>query len=62
LKMPSESYIPVIATLCIAVLFAGLVATLWWLAVVGAVAVATASVAWLWPLPEAGQREVPADE
>ncbi|HEX3882122.1 MAG TPA: cytochrome c oxidase subunit I [Stellaceae bacterium] len=62
LKMPSESYMPVLTTICISVLFAGLVAAIWWLAIVGAVATALAVIIWLWPLPEAGQREVPADE
>jgi cytochrome c oxidase subunit 1/cytochrome c oxidase subunit I+III len=61
LKMPGESYMPLLATICISVLFAGLVSDLWWLAIAGAVATAIAGVAWLWPLPEAGQREVPAD-
>jgi cytochrome c oxidase subunit 1/cytochrome c oxidase subunit I+III len=61
LKMPGESYLPVLLTLCISVFFGGLVSNLWWLAVVGVVAGIVAGVAWLWPLPEAGQREVPAD-
>lgn len=62
LKMPGESYSPVLTTVCLSVLFAALVADLWWLAIAGAVATALAGIAWLWPLPEAGQREVPADE
>jgi hypothetical protein len=46
---------------CISVLFAGLIGNLWWLAVLGAAGTAIAGIAWLWPLAEAGQREVPAD-
>jgi cytochrome c oxidase subunit 1/cytochrome c oxidase subunit I+III len=61
LKMPSESYMPISLTLCISALFAGLVSQLWWLAAVGAVLGIGVAIAWLWPLAEAGQREVPAD-
>jgi len=61
LKMPTESYLPLLVTLCISIFFAGLVSTLWWLAAVGAVLGIALCVAWLWPLPEVGQREVPAD-
>jgi cytochrome c oxidase subunit 1/cytochrome c oxidase subunit I+III len=61
LKMPSESYMPISLTVCISALFAGLVSQLWWLAAVGAVLGIGVAIAWLWPLAEAGQREVPAD-
>jgi cytochrome c oxidase subunit 1/cytochrome c oxidase subunit I+III len=61
LKMPSETYMPISLTLCISALFAGLISQLWWLAAVGAVLGIGVAIAWLWPLAEAGQREVPAD-
>jgi cytochrome c oxidase subunit I len=61
LKMPSESFLPVLMALCLGVFFAGLVSRLWWLAGIGVVAGIAVVIAWLWPLAEAGQREVPAD-
>ena len=61
LKMPSESYLPVTMAVCISILFAGLVTNLWWLAALGAVVGIGIGIIWLWPLPEAGQREVPVD-
>ena len=59
--MPSESYLPVVMTLCISIFFAGLVSQLWWLAAIGAVSGVGVGIVWLWPLTQAGQREVPAD-
>ncbi|MBV9586607.1 MAG: cytochrome ubiquinol oxidase subunit I, partial [Alphaproteobacteria bacterium] len=61
LKMPSESYVPISLTLCISALFAGLISHWWWLAAAGTVIGIGVAIAWLWPLPEAGQREAPAD-
>jgi cytochrome c oxidase subunit I+III len=57
LKMPSESYSPVLLTLCISAFFVGLIAQLWWLAAVGVVLGTAVGIAWLWPLAEIGQRE-----
>ncbi len=62
LKMPSESYLPVVMTLCLSALFAALVAHLWALAAASVVAGVVVGIAWLWPRPEVGQREVLADE
>src|SRR6185437_15912621 len=61
LKMPSESYVPVLTTCALTALFAGLVSRQWWCATAGAVLAVVLAVAWLWPLADAGQREVPAD-
>jgi cytochrome c oxidase subunit 1/cytochrome c oxidase subunit I+III len=56
LKMPSESYSPLIMTLCLSALFAGLLVHMWLLAgIAGAIGLLT-GIAWLWPLSEAGER------
>jgi len=59
LKMPGESYMPFLMTLCLSALFAGLLVHLWWLATAGAVLGIVSGIGWLWPLSEAGER---ADE
>ena len=61
LKMPSESYLPFLLTLCIAAFFAGLISELWWLAAAGVIVGIGVALAWLWPRSEVGQRELPAD-
>jgi heme/copper-type cytochrome/quinol oxidase subunit 1 len=57
LKMPSESYMPVLEALCLSALFAGLVAHLWWLALAAIIAGTVVALAWLWPRAEVGQIE-----
>ncbi|HLY66023.1 MAG TPA: cbb3-type cytochrome c oxidase subunit I, partial [Chloroflexota bacterium] len=61
LKMPGESYLPVLTSCGIAMLFAGLVSRLWWCAALGASVAVVLAVIWLWPRAEAGQREQPVD-
>jgi cytochrome c oxidase subunit I len=61
LKMPSETYLPVIHTVCLAMFFAGLVSHIWGLAAAGAILAVAVAIAWLWPRAEVGQRELPAD-
>ncbi len=61
LKMPGETYLPLLLTLCISAFFAGLISHIWLLAVAGVVVGIVVSLAWLWPRAEVGQREVPAD-
>jgi cytochrome c oxidase subunit 1/cytochrome c oxidase subunit I+III len=61
LKMPRETYLPLLLTLCISAFFAGLISHIWWLAAAGVVVGIVVSLAWLWPRAEVGQREVPAD-
>jgi cytochrome c oxidase subunit 1/cytochrome c oxidase subunit I+III len=56
LKMPGESYMPFLLTLCLSALFVGLLIHLWWLATAGTVLGVVASIAWLWPLRQAGER------
>jgi cytochrome c oxidase subunit 1/cytochrome c oxidase subunit I+III len=56
LKMPGESYMPFLMTLCLSAFFAGLLIHIWALAGAGAVLGIAAGIAWLWPLHEAGER------
>jgi len=58
LKMPSESYLPFLLTLCLSALFAGLLVHLWWLAGAAAAAGTGVTIAWLWPRAEAGETEL----
>src|SRR4051794_19310901 len=55
LKMPGESYMPFLMTLCLSALFAGLLIHLWWLAAAGMGLGVATGIAWLWPLSEAGE-------
>ena len=61
LKMPSETYVPLLTACGLGVVFAGLVSRLWWLAGAGAFVTFVVALVWLWPRAELGQREVPAD-
>ena len=61
LKMPSETYLPLIHTLCLSMFFAGLVSRIWGLAGAGAILAIVVAIIWLWPRAEVGQREMPAD-
>jgi cytochrome c oxidase subunit I len=60
LKMPKDSFVPVILALTLTTIFTGLVLHLWWLAIVGAVATAADIIAWLWPDPALGETAEPA--
>ncbi|HEY2418535.1 MAG TPA: hypothetical protein VGH84_11500, partial [Steroidobacteraceae bacterium] len=60
LKMPKDSFVPIILALTLTTIFTGLVLHLWWLAIVGAVATAADIVAWLWPDPALGETAEPA--
>ena len=56
LKMPGESYMPFLLTLCLSALFAGVLIHFWWLAAAGAGLGVIAAIGWLWPLSVAGER------
>jgi cytochrome c oxidase subunit I+III len=60
LKMPSESYMPFVMTLCLSAFFAGLLVHLWWLSAAAAGAGIIAGIAWLWPRAEAGEKAAAA--
>jgi cytochrome c oxidase subunit I+III len=57
LKMPSETYAPVLLTVCLMGLFYGLIALLWWLVILSIIAGLAVSIYWLWPRAEVGQIE-----
>ncbi|HZD88576.1 MAG TPA: cbb3-type cytochrome c oxidase subunit I, partial [Pseudolabrys sp.] len=61
LKMPSDSYMPFLMTLCISAFFTGLLVHWWWLAGAGAGLGIISGIAWFWPLEEAGQRRIVVD-
>lgn len=56
LKMPDDSPAPLIVTLALSVLFAGLLVQFWWLAGAGALAIFAGALVWLWPERELQQR------
>ncbi len=60
LKMPGDTFVPVILALTLTAIFTGLVLHLWWLALVGAVATGADIIAWLWPDPALGETAEPA--
>jgi len=49
LKMPGDSFAPLVMALAMSLLFSGLLIHAWWLAAIGAVAVALDVMFWLWP-------------
>lgn len=55
LQMPGDSYAPFILTLGMTAGFAGLLVHLWWLAGLGVLVLAAATVLWLWPDRTLGQ-------
>jgi hypothetical protein len=57
LKMPSETYAPVLLTICLGGFFAGLISIIWWLVGISAAAGIAVSIYWLWPRAEVGQIE-----
>jgi cytochrome c oxidase subunit 1/cytochrome c oxidase subunit I+III len=60
LKMPEDSYAPLISSLALAVLFFGLLVHSWWTAVAGGIIVLFSAVYWLWPQASLSQlQEVP---
>jgi len=61
LKMPADSYTPVILAMSLTILFTGLVLHIGWLAVAGALAAAADTIAWTWPERSLGQTAGAAD-
>jgi cytochrome c oxidase subunit I+III len=60
LKMPKESFAPLILALTLTTIFTGLVLHVWWLAIAGGVATGGDIIAWLWPDPTLGETAEPA--
>ncbi|HTI85316.1 MAG TPA: cytochrome c oxidase subunit I [Alphaproteobacteria bacterium] len=55
LKMPHDTVLPFLLSLCLTALFVGMAALTWWLVVAALVAGAVIAVAWLWPRAALGQ-------
>ncbi|MBC7484112.1 MAG: cytochrome c oxidase subunit I [Rhizobacter sp.] len=55
LRMPSDSLAPLLLTLAITVLFAGLLFQAWWVVGLAVGACLVATIAWLWPEARLGQ-------
>jgi cytochrome c oxidase subunit 1/cytochrome c oxidase subunit I+III len=60
LRMPRDSYAPVILSLTATTIFVGLAFHLWWLAGLGALATGADIVGWLWPERMLGETAEPA--
>jgi cytochrome c oxidase subunit I+III len=55
LKMPEDSYAPLVLTIGMTIGFSALLVHHWWLAGIGSFIVFAAILIWLWPEPELGQ-------
>jgi cytochrome c oxidase subunit 1/cytochrome c oxidase subunit I+III len=55
LKMPEDSWSPLLMTLALSALFVGMLYHWWWLALAATVASVAVTIAWLWPLAALGQ-------
>ena len=60
LKMPGDSYAPVVLALALSMLFVGLILHSLWCTGIGVAATALAVLVWLWPQRRLGQRAEPA--
>jgi heme/copper-type cytochrome/quinol oxidase subunit 1 len=60
LKMPGDSYAPLMLSIALALIFVGLIIHSWWLTGTGGVATALALIIWLWPQQKLGQTAEPA--
>ena len=61
LKMPKDSFSPVILAVTMTAIFTGLALHLWWLVIVGALASSADIVGWLWPEAALGETAEPAN-
>jgi cytochrome c oxidase subunit I+III len=60
LKMPEDSYAPLVLTIGMTIGFSALLVHHWWLAGIGSFIVFAAILIWLWPEPELGQAVEPS--
>jgi cytochrome c oxidase subunit 1/cytochrome c oxidase subunit I+III len=60
LRMPKDSFAPLILSLTLTTIFVGLAFNVWWLAIVGALATGADIVFWLWPERSLGETAEPA--
>jgi cytochrome c oxidase subunit I+III len=49
MRMPEDTYVPLILAVCVGVIAYALLFSLLWLAALGAIGVAASAIAWLWP-------------
>jgi cytochrome c oxidase subunit 1/cytochrome c oxidase subunit I+III len=61
LKMPKDSFAPVLLSLALTAFFAGFGLHVWWLAIVGLMGAALDILGWLWPERSLGETAEPAD-
>jgi cytochrome c oxidase subunit I len=61
LKMPGDSYAPLLLALSATAIFVGLLTHLWWLAGIAAIATGAAMLVWLWPEKALGETAESAD-
>jgi cytochrome c oxidase subunit I+III len=59
LKMPGDSYAPLVLALALTLVFSGMVAHVWWLAILGVVCTAASIIVWLWPERALGETAEP---
>ena len=57
LRMPEDSYAPLLLAIALGVLFTGMLLQLWWLAGAGGLGCLLALIAWLWPRRDLLERE-----
>ena len=62
LRMPGDSYAPLLLTIGLSIMFTALLLHVWWLAALGALGAAGAIVLWLWPERRLEQIARPAPE
>jgi cytochrome c oxidase subunit 1/cytochrome c oxidase subunit I+III len=60
LKMPGDSYAPLLFAVALTFVFIGLLATAWWLVALAVLATCAAMIGWLWPERALGETAEPA--
>jgi cytochrome c oxidase subunit I len=60
LRMPKDSFAPVILSLTLTAIFIALAFNIWWLAIVGMLATGADIIGWLWPERSLGETAEPA--
>ncbi len=61
LKMPGDSYAPLVSAIAVTAIFVGLLLLAWWLVAVALAAAAVTAIGWLWPERALGETREPAN-
>jgi cytochrome c oxidase subunit I len=61
LKMPGDSYAPLVFAIALTAIFIGLLLLAWWLVALAALAAGAATIGWLWPERALGETREPAN-